>query len=129
MSNEYRYQGNEGENVPRNVQKLVVNPGIHVLPDKLCQECHDLQEVTLPEGLIKIGDMAFSPCKSLLEIKICSTVGSIGREAFMGCVQLTKVEFEFSSAEDNWRRSFLSLLFTTKDQNPLVCEHHWQLCL
>ena len=33
---EYRYQGNEGEEVRTHFQKLIVNPGIQVLPDRLC---------------------------------------------------------------------------------------------
>ena len=75
--NEYRYHSNKGEEVPKSVPKLIVIPGIHVLPDHLCHKCELLQDITLPEGLLKIGEGAFFFCNSLLAIKICSTVESI----------------------------------------------------
>ena len=89
----YQYEGNERERVPRNFQRLIVNPGIQVLPGWLCDEYLSLREVTLPQGFIKIGSRTFAHCKSLSEINICSTVESIGEGAFARCDNLTKVDF------------------------------------
>ncbi|CAJ1948559.1 unnamed protein product [Cylindrotheca closterium] len=95
---EYQFQGIEGETVPNFVLKLIVNPGIRELPRYLCANQFDLQEVSLPEGLIKIGHGAFDFCCYLTEIKICSTIESIGEAAFVHCKRLAKVEFEYSSS-------------------------------
>eukprot|EP00526_Cylindrotheca_closterium_P015252 CAMPEP_0113650950 /NCGR_PEP_ID=MMETSP0017_2-20120614/27141_1 /TAXON_ID=2856 /ORGANISM="Cylindrotheca closterium" /LENGTH=254 /DNA_ID=CAMNT_0000563555 /DNA_START=39 /DNA_END=799 /DNA_ORIENTATION=- /assembly_acc=CAM_ASM_000147 len=93
--NEYQFQNNEGEEVPAiGAQKLIVNPGVLVLPDHLCDGGIDLREITLPEGLTKIGYCAFNDCLNLLEIKIVSTVETIEESAFMSCQRMTKVEFE-----------------------------------
>ncbi|CAJ1948583.1 unnamed protein product [Cylindrotheca closterium] len=100
----YRYQGNEGETVPKTVQKLTFSSGIQVLPDELCYECRDLQEVTLPERLVKISDGVFYRCTSLWEIKIQCTVESIGDVSFMFCKALKKVEFEESSSSTSPHR-------------------------
>ncbi|CAJ1948405.1 unnamed protein product [Cylindrotheca closterium] len=92
----YRFQGIEGEEVPRNVQNLTFTPGIQVLLDDLCSFCKFLQEVTLPQGLISIGNEAFSFCRNLLDVKICTSVESIGEDAFFSCRQLKNVEFQCS---------------------------------
>ena len=131
---EYQYQGNEGEKVPRNVQRLIVNPGIHVLPDELFINCERLREVTLPDGLVEIGCRTFMRCTSLLEIKNCSTIESIGGQAFEECHRLKNAEFCFfivvaPSAKDNWQKSFLVLPCTTKNQDPLVYKHGSRMSL
>jgi len=96
--NDYRFQGNEGEKVPKRVRKLIVNPGVQVLRRNLCLDCLDLREVTLPQGLTTIGYSAFRRCTILLEITICRTVESIEDCAFAHCHLLTKVEFASSSS-------------------------------
>lgn len=97
--NEYRFRGTKREKVPKTVQKLIVNPGIQFVPCGLCEDCEDLREVSLPEGLRKIGSSAFEWCKSLSAIKICSTLESIGKSSFRGCQNLKKVEFEKSPSD------------------------------
>jgi len=96
VNNEYRFQGQKGEKVPKSVETMIVNPGIQGLPSGLCEDCRSLREVSLPAGLIMIGHLAFYKCLKLLEISICSTVISIRTEAFNECRSLTKVEFESS---------------------------------
>ncbi|CAJ1948485.1 unnamed protein product [Cylindrotheca closterium] len=100
-ANEYRYRGNAGEKVPNWVHKLTFDPGIQVLPSELCNECIFLEEVALPEGLIKIGRRAFEYCTSLSEIKIRGTVESVWEEAFTDCSAMTKVEFEESCSSSS----------------------------
>ncbi|CAJ1940062.1 unnamed protein product [Cylindrotheca closterium] len=93
----YRFEGNEGERVPKDVRKLIVNPGVEILPYTMCYERDMLKEVILPQGLIKIESNAFGKCSMLPVIKICCTVESIGIYAFAYCRQLQKVEFELLS--------------------------------
>ena len=52
----------------------------------------DLQEVTLPEGLISIGQFAFADC-SVHSINIPESVTYIDNNAFAGCKNLTSIVF------------------------------------
>ncbi|CAJ1954705.1 unnamed protein product [Cylindrotheca closterium] len=103
--NDYLFQGNEGERAPKSVKRLIVNPGIQVLPNELCYNCERLREVTMPQGLIKIGSRAFGLCFSLLAIDICSTVESIGQSSFWKCQLLAKIDFEQPSSSPHQLRS------------------------
>ena len=76
-------------------KKLIVNPGIQVLPDDLCFNRPFFKEVILSERLIKIGCRTFARCKSLLEIKICSTIESIGVGSSEQCQRLRKSSLNF----------------------------------
>ena len=83
--------------------------------------CHDLNEISLPNGLEKIGQIAFLSCYSLgnigipstvttidngafginysmTEIKIPASVEYIGMEAFEACMCLESVEVEAQNA-------------------------------
>ena len=35
----YTYQGMDGEKVPETAEKLIVGPGVQILPDDLCNSC------------------------------------------------------------------------------------------
>ena len=83
---------------PRMFKKLIVNPGIQVVPCELCYACECLREVILPEGIIKVGKKAFNLCIRLLEIAICGMVESIGDYAFIHCEFLTRVDFGLPSS-------------------------------
>lgn len=94
----YIFRGNEGESVPQGVEKLIVNPGVRVLPRELCFNMIRLRQVTLPKGLTRIDGDAFLDCTRLLEIKVSSTVRFIGQHAFSHCTGLTTAEFEMSQS-------------------------------
>ncbi len=51
----------------------------------------NLQQVTLPEGLLTINDNAFYGCYSLQNVTLPSTLTSIGRYAFYGCTAISEV--------------------------------------
>jgi len=55
------------------------------------QECTNLTNVTIPNGVTSIGAYAFSSCKSLTSVTIPSSVTSIGDRAFIDCTGLTSV--------------------------------------
>ena len=50
--------------------------------------CTFLEEVQLPDALLKIDDNTFSGCESLKEIRIPENVTKIGGSAFRGCKSL-----------------------------------------
>ncbi|CAJ1957923.1 unnamed protein product [Cylindrotheca closterium] len=75
----YHFRGNEDEEIPGGIRKLIVGPGVQVLPDHCIERLLfvGLQEVILCEGLILIGDKSFisgkavfHQCKSLANLAL-----------------------------------------------------------
>ncbi len=54
-------------------------------------ECKDLTEVIISEGVMRIDYNAFYDCSSLTSVTIPNSVTSIGQEAFYNCSNLTSV--------------------------------------
>ncbi len=52
---------------------------------------HELQNLTIPEGVTEIGDAAFYGCTYLQDMVLPSSVRSIGDNAFALCSKLTKI--------------------------------------
>ena len=65
-----------------------VDPSVTVIPEEAFQRRQDLEEVELPEGLIRIEEKAFHSCRSLKRANIPSTVLDIGERAFDCCRKL-----------------------------------------
>jgi len=76
------------DEVPEDVVHVRVDPSITVIRDNAFDGHFHLEEVELPEGLLKIGDTAFGECRNLKRINIPSTVKEIDKEAFFECGQL-----------------------------------------
>ena len=55
-------------------------------------ECVNLENIVLPDGVISIGERSFSSCTSLAFIKISDSVTSIGNFAFAHCKSLTSID-------------------------------------
>lgn len=54
--------------------------------------CHQLQNITLPEGLIEIGVATFAYCINLKEITIPEGIKEINSATFWGCTRLATVK-------------------------------------
>ena len=93
----YRFHGNEGECVPRDVRELTFNPIIQVLMDDLCRNCRLLQEATLPNGLIKIGKDSFTIAKACWKSRFVAVRNLLGRVRLQAAKTWQKFDFEFSS--------------------------------
>lgn len=52
---------------------------------------HELQNLTIPEGVEEIGDGAFYGCTYLQDLKLPSTVREIGDNCFALCSKMTKI--------------------------------------
>lgn len=63
--------------------------------------CSSLKKVNLPDSLIAIGESAFNCCTSLQSIIIPADVTTIGTNAFYGCTSLT-IYCEAEGAPDGW---------------------------
>ena len=73
--------------------KKVVFEGnkIHTIESNTFQDCQNLQEVQLPEGLITIKHNAFLRCYALEEITIPDAVTVIEKQVFSQCEALKRV--------------------------------------
>jgi len=76
--------------VPEDVTYVRVNPTVTFLR-RAFDNRPNLEEVELPEGLVRIGDNAFSNCKNLKRINLPSTLVRIGRYAFSSCIELEDI--------------------------------------
>lgn len=59
--------------------------GVNYIADDAFQCCDAIEEVVLPEGVLRIGAYAFWGCSALARITIPSTVEYIGKDAFTNC--------------------------------------------
>ena len=57
------------------------------------EDCSNLIEITIPDGVTSIGESAFRDCSSLTEITIPDSVTNIGGSAFSNCTALTEINF------------------------------------
>lgn len=55
------------------------------------QNCKDVIEIVIPEGVTQIGQRAFCSCSKLATVSIPDSVNSIGEHAFEWCTSLTSV--------------------------------------
>lgn len=101
----YIYMGVEA--VPENVTRARVDPSVTSIHSEAFQNCLNLQEVQLSEGLLTVESRAFRNCQSLKKLSIPSTVKDIGSQAFEGCVQLEAVVLPEGLLKLG-RRAFLS---------------------
>lgn len=62
------------------------------------ENCADVQEIVIPEGVREIGLSAFVNCDNLRSMVIPESVSSIGRNAFSGCNQLVLTVVKGSAA-------------------------------
>lgn len=63
------------------------------------ENCKNLTEVIIQEGVIKIGDSAFSGCTNLTSVEIPESVTSIGNSVFKNCSNLSEVTLPNSVIE------------------------------
>ena len=53
--------------------------------------CHQLQDLTIPEGVTEVGDAAFYGCTYLEDMVLPSTIQEIGDNGFALCAKLKKI--------------------------------------
>ena len=56
--------------------------------------CHQLQNLTIPEGVTEVGDAAFYGCTYLEDMVLPSTIQEIGDNGFALCAKLQKIHVE-----------------------------------
>jgi hypothetical protein len=89
---EFEYTGIESpKDVPKDVIIVRFHSSVTEVGDCMFDECRQLKEVILNEGLRKIGRNAFYGCKQLEHINLPSTLIEMGDNAFCECDKLKSV--------------------------------------
>ncbi len=70
---------------------VVVPVGVETIGNMAFKDCTYLEEIELPDTLLRINEEAFYNCNRLKEINIPNQVNRIGEQAFGSCSNLVKV--------------------------------------
>ncbi|MCD8386855.1 MAG: leucine-rich repeat domain-containing protein [Bacteroidales bacterium] len=76
---------------PASCTEYAVDPSTTAIGAEAFFRCHEVERLTLPDGLQRIGDAAMAECWGLRSIDIPATVDSIGFAAFALCEGLEAV--------------------------------------
>ena len=58
--------------------------GLTTIPERMFQNCTELDDIIIPAQITKIGDHAFDGCSSIAELTLPTTVQTLGSGAFYG---------------------------------------------
>ena len=79
--------------------RLIIPGNVYIIGDNAFEQCWNLSEITLSEGLQKIGLGSFNGCNSLTSVCIPESVYSFGPRPFSGCNSLQSIYGKFSSSD------------------------------
>ena len=71
-------------------ESLMIPSNVTVIDDEAFNNCFELKNIELPEGLRSIGAATFMDC-GLTTIQFPESLEGIGKEAFQNCTNLTDV--------------------------------------
>lgn len=95
------------------IRHLIVEKGVTTIGNFAFMDCHNLETVSLPDGLTQIGytkwnatnsasGHAFYDCSRLRSVVIPAGVTSIGKEVFKSCDQLKDLYLEWTADIPLW---------------------------
>lgn len=93
------------------------------------KECTSLEEIKLPEMVMRIYDAAFQDCKSLKSITFPPNLNSFASDSLLGCKGLSEIEFKGGTVPEidyNYSNALNELnkkSFTIKVPNYMVNEY------
>ena len=81
-----------------NLETIVINADLTVIPALTFRYCHNLKTVNIPDTVTEIGSNAFDECTSLTELFIPKSVISISSGQFNKWNETQTIKFEASAA-------------------------------
>ena len=81
----------EGVQWASRVKKIIVHEGIRVVEEQGLSFFYSLQEIELPESLLKLGRYALDGCEALEEIALPDNLQLVDAYAFSNCSSLKRV--------------------------------------
>ena len=71
--------------------------------------CHQLQNLTIPEGVTEVGDAAFYGCTYLEDMVLPSTIQEIGDNGFALCAKLKKIHVKAATPPTIQAKTFFDV--------------------
>ncbi|MCR5532413.1 MAG: fibronectin type III domain-containing protein [Paludibacteraceae bacterium] len=99
-----------------NISQVVINDGVTSIGDYAFAGCSSLTSVTIPNSVTSIGQYAFYDCRGLTSVTIPNSVTSIGTNIFQDCSSLTSIDV----ASDNSNYCSVDGVLFNKDKTTLV---------
>lgn len=84
----------------RNLREIKLNDGLETIEDSAFDDCKALESINFPQSLEKIGQWAFHACDMIERFKIPAKTKHIGTYAFGSCTSL--VEIGVDAANPNY---------------------------
>ena len=81
------------------IEEIEIPEGVVRIGADVFAYCSGLESMVIPEGVASIGDGGFMHCTSLVEITIPKSIYSFGRGAFAGCNSLTRITYNGTKAQ------------------------------
>lgn len=85
------YNNDTHKNEAPNIKEVRFGEKVTIIPDYLCYNLSNLQDLVIPESVISIGNYALGACSGLTKLIIPDAVTTIGIKAFYKCTGLTEV--------------------------------------
>ena len=78
------------------VEEIIIPEGIVKIANYAFDKFYGLKKIVLPTSLTSIGDFAFQKCSSLQSIEFSHNIEFLGEGAFKECTSLTEVDMSNS---------------------------------